>query len=129
MTQTYNIGGSSSPLKSLFKTVIAAAAVIGGLFLMAASAAVAFFLILGLVILVSLIVAFLWGKAKLTGKPFGPKAYFKAQGFDLEKGFDLDAAAQMQQRSSSPKNSPEKQSKHGPIIDAHKTPEGWSVDD
>jgi len=124
MTQTYNIGGPAGPLRSLFKVVIAGAAIIGGLLLMAASAAVAFFLILGLVILVSLIVAFMWGKAKLTGKPFGPKAYFKAQGFDLEKGFDLDAAAKAHQ------NSPMKNSaKHGPIIDAHQTPEGWSVDD
>jgi len=124
MTQTYNIGGPAGPLKSIIKTIIAAAAVIGGLFLMAASAAVAFFLLLGLIILVSLVVAFMWGKSKLTGKPFGPKAYFKSQGFDLEKGFDVEtfnASAQGKTQSA--------KAKHGPIIDAHQTPEGWSVDD
>lgn len=124
MTQTYNIGGPSGPLRSIIKTIIAAAAVIGGLFLMAASAAVAFFLILGLVILVSLVVAFMWGKAKLTGKPFGPKAYFKAQGFDLDKGFDIDTVKGAPQGKAQGGKG-----KHGPIIDAHQTPEGWSVDD
>jgi len=124
MTQTYNIGGPAGPLKSIIKMIIAAAAVIGGLFLMAASAAVAFFLLLGLIILVSFVVAFLWGKAKLTGKPFGPKAYFKAQGFDLEKGFDAETfKASAQDKPNKSKD------KHGPIIDAHQTPDGWSVDD
>lgn len=124
MTQTYNIRGSSGPLRSILKTIIAAAALIGGVFLMAASAAVAFFLLLGLIILVSLVVAFMWGKAKLTGKPFGPKAYFKAHGFDVEKGFDMEPV------KGQPESNPQKaHAKHGPIIDAHQTPDGWSVDD
>lgn len=122
MTQTYNINGSGGPFSSILRTVLAFAAVIGGLLLMAASAAVAFFLILGLVILVSLVIAFLWGKAKITGKPFGPKAHFKAQGFDLDAAMEkapFETKAQSQTRENA---------KHGPIIDAHETPDGWSVD-
>ena len=122
MTQTFNINGAGGPFSSILRTILAFAAVIGGLLLMAASAAVAFFLILGLVILVSLVVAFLWGKAKITGKPFGPKAHFKAQGFDFDSAMDkapFEAA----------KAKPSESAKHGPIIDAHETPDGWSVDD
>ena len=123
MTQTYNINGSGGPFRSVFRMFIACAALIGGLLLMAASAAVAFFLIVGLVILVGLVVAFMWSKAKLTGKPFGPKAHFKAQGFDLDAA--MEKAKASQESSSSPKTDT---SKHGPIIDAHETPDGWSVD-
>ena len=122
MTQTFNINGAGGPFSSILRTILAFAAVIGGLLLMAASAAVAFFLILGLVILVSLVVAFLWGKAKITGKPFGPKAHFKAQGFDLDAAMEkapFETKAQSQTGESA---------KHGPIIDAHETPDGWSVD-
>ncbi len=124
MTQTYNIGGPAGSIRSLIKGIIAIAAVIGGLFLMAASAAVAFFLILGLLILAALIIAFIWAKAKLTGKPFGPKAYFKAHGFDFEADFD---AASIKNPGAKPDDKP--RAKYGPIIDAHQTPEGWSVDD
>ena len=125
MTQTYNIGGSGGPVRGILRMIIAAAALIGGLLLMAASAAVAFFLILGIVILVSLVIAFMWGKAKLTGKPFGPKAYFKAQGFDFETAMDKDAP----QFQTKPQSKPSQgDAKHGPIIDAHETPDGWSVD-
>ena len=127
MTQTYNIDGSGGPVRSLIRTIIAAAAVIGGLFLLAASAAVAFFLILGLVILAVLIVAVLWGKAKITGKPFGPKAYFKTQGFDLDAAMQQANSAHAAQDDvkSGPSQGADK---HGPIIDAHETPDGWSVD-
>ena len=122
MTQTYNINGSGGPFSGILRTILAFAAVVGGLLLMAASAAVAFFLILGLVILVSLVIAFMWGKAKLTGKPFGPKAHFKAQGFDFESAMEK---APFETKSEKKREA----TKHGPIIDAHETPDGWSVDD
>ena len=135
MTQTYNIGGSGGPFRGILRMIIAVAAVIGGFVLMAASAAVAFFLILGVVILASLVIAFLWGKAKITGKPFGPKAYFKTQGFDLDVAMDQahgkpnGKSDGMRQGASHQGTSHRQTSKHGPIIDAHETPDGWSVDD
>lgn len=127
MTQTYNIGGPGGTVRSILRLIIAAAAVIGGLLLMAASAAVAFFLLLGIVILAALAIAFMWGKAKLTGKPFGPKAYFKAQGFDFDAAAEK-AGPQFQTKAQA-ENPPKDPAKHGPIIDAHETPDGWSVDD
>ena len=126
MTQTYNIGGPGGALRSILRMIVAGAAVIGGLFLMAASAAVAFFLIVGLVILVTIVVAFLWARAKITGKPFGPKAYFKAQGFP--NGFDFDGTAEKARVGRGKNDSAAKPAKHGPIIDANETPDGWSVD-
>ena len=127
MTQTYNIGGTGGPFRSVLRIIIAVVALIGGLLLMAASAAVAFFLILGIVILAGLAIAFLWGKAKITGKPFGPKAYFKAQGFDLDVAMEkAGPQAQGPFKSSEPRKDT---AQHGPIIDAHETPDGWSVDD
>ena len=121
MTQTYNLNGSGGALRSILRMIVASAAVIGGLFLMAASAAVALFLIIGLAILVAIVVAFLWARAKISGRPFVPKAYFKTQGFDFDmaaekarRGGDVDPTA--------------RSSKHGPIIDANETPDGWSVD-
>ena len=122
MTQTYNINGSGGALRSILRMIVASAAVIGGLFFMAASAAVAFFLIIGLVILVAIVVAFLWARAKITGRSFGPKAYFKTQ------GFDFDAAAQKARAAQDDVNTSAKSTKHGPIIDANETPDGWSVD-
>ena len=121
MTQTYNINGSGGALRSILRMIVASAAVIGGLFFMAASAAVAFFLIIGLVILVAIVVAFLWARAKISGRPFGPKAYFKTQGFD----FEMAAEKAGRRGDVDPTAS---STKHGPIIDANETPDGWSVD-
>ena len=65
--------------------------------------------------------AFLWARAKLFGKPFGPRAQFEAARRDMEaqfEGMDLNME----------RNGP-REGGDGPIIDAHQTPEGWSVDD
>ncbi|MEP6342852.1 MAG: hypothetical protein ABJ275_06000 [Maricaulaceae bacterium] len=126
MTQTYNIGGPGGAIRSILRMFIAGAALVGGLFFMAASAAVAFFLIIGLVILVAIVVAFLWARAKITGRPFGPKAYFKTQGFP--QGFDFDAAKQSANADRGRPDTETASAKHGPIIDANETPDGWSVD-
>jgi len=56
---------------------------------------------------------FFWGRAKLFGKPFGPKAQFEAARKDMEaqfQGMDLNME----------RNGPRKNG-DGPIIDAHQT--------
>lgn len=83
--------------------------------MLAASAAFAFFVVMGIALLAFLAFAFFWTKAKVLGKPFGPKAQFEAARRDME--------AQMG------RTSPMQANTDGPIIDAHQTPEGWSVDD
>jgi len=98
-----------------------AVAAIGGFFMLAFSAAFAFFVVLGLALVALVVFVFFWGRAKLFGKPFGPKAQFEAARRDMEaqfQGMDLN----MDDNGPKPKAD-------GPIIDAHRTPEGWSVDD
>lgn len=118
MTQTYNITGRGSALSGVLRGLFLAAATIGGLVLLAFSAAFAFFVVLGLVVVGALVFAFFWSKAKLLGKPFGPKAQFDAarKDFEAQMGgpFSADARGSDDQ---------------GPIIDARQTPHGWSVDD
>ncbi len=116
MTQTFNISGNGSFISNLMRGLFMGAATIGGLFLFAASAAFAFFVVAGLVVLGLIIFAFFWTRAKLFGRPFGPKAQFEAARKEME--------AQM--RSARPGSSG--LDDNGPIIDAHRTPDGWSVD-
>ena len=115
MTRTYNLSGQPGALRSILRTLFVAAAAIGGLFVLAASAAFAFFIAAGLLILGGLTFAFFWARAKLFGRPFGPKAQFEAARAEMEASL----GAQM---SGGGKDD-------GPIIDAHRTPDGWSVDD
>jgi len=89
--------------------------------MLAFSAAFAFFVVAGLGLLGLVIFIFFWARAKLFGKPFGPKAQFEAARRDMEaqfQGMDLN----MDRNGPSAKGD-------GPIIDAHQTPEGWSVED
>ena len=117
MSQTYNTIGSGNFLSNLMRGLFVAAATIGGLFLFAASAAFAFFVIAGLVVLGLVIFAFFWTRAKLFGRPFGPKAHFEAARRDME--------AQM---NAARRGGTAGLDDDGPVIDAHRTPDGWSVD-
>jgi len=116
MTQTYNVSGSGSLFSNVVRGVFVAAATIGGLFLFAASAAFAFFVLAGIVMLGLLVFGFFWTRAKLLGRPFGPKAQFEAARKEME--------AQMRSARSGGAGLED----DGPVIDAHQTPEGWSVD-
>ena len=122
MSNTYRIAGGGNVVTNILRGLFMAAAAIGGFFMLAFSAAFAFFVIAGLVLFGLVVFAFFWGRAKLFGKPFGPKAQFEAARKDMEaqfQGMDLNAA----------NNGPNSSDTDGPIIDAHQTPEGWSVDD
>ncbi len=89
-------------------------AAIVGFFIFAASAAFALFVVLGLLILGSIAFAVFWFRAKILKKPLMPK--MKMQGFE---GFEMPGAATATKSDDKA---------DGPIIDAHKTPDGWSVD-
>lgn len=122
MTQAYNITGNvsgpSGLLGSVFRKILAVLVLMGMVALGVAFAALAFFIILGVMGLIAFIIAVLWGKAKITGKPFGPRAYMKSRGFDLDNPFDESFRAQTASDGSA----------HGPIIDAEETSDGWSVE-
>lgn len=83
------------------------------------SVSVALFVVAGIAVIGFLVFAFFWTKAKITGKPFGPKAMMGAQFEQIRKDME-------DQRGSPPAS---KSNDQGPIVDAHRTPDGWSVDD
>ncbi len=121
MTQTYHIQGRRAGLlSSIARTTFLAMAAIGGVFILVFSAAFALFAVAGIAVIGFLVFAFFWAKAKISGKPFGPKAMMGAQLEQMKK----DMEAQM----GTP-NSPAKDAGRGPVFDAHRTPDGWTVDD
>ena len=124
MSNTFRISGRGNVVTNIMRGLFMAAAAIGGFFMLAFSAAFAFFVIAGLLLVGAVVFAFFWSRAKLFGKPFGPKAQFEAARKDMEtqfQGMDLNRD----------NNGPGSTSGDfdGPVIDAHQTPEGWSVDD
>lgn len=125
MTQTYSIQGRRPGVFSTFaRTAFLAVAAIGGIFMLVFSFAIAFFVVAGIAVIGFLVFAFFWAKAKITGKPFGPKAMMGAQFEQMRQ----DMEAQMGGSSSSTSTN-SKSEGQGPIVDAHRTPDGWSVDD
>lgn len=122
MTQAYYIQGRRPGLLStVARTAFLAVAAIGGLFMLVFSAAFALFAVAGIAVIGFLVFAFFWARAKISGKPFGPRAMMDAQFEQMRK----DMESQMGGASSASAN----MAGQGPVVDAHRTPDGWSVDD
>ena len=120
MTQTYYIQGRRPGLLStVARTAFLAVAAIGGLFMLVFSAAFALFAVAGIAVIGFLVFAFFWAKAKISGKPFGPKAMMNAQMAQMRKDMETQMGGQSAAQTSG----------QGPVVDAHRTPDGWSVDD
>jgi len=116
MTQAYTLSGRrGGPLSSLARGAFLAMAAIGGLFMLVFSAAFALFAVAGIAVIGFVVFAVFWAKAKLTGQPFGPKARFESMRREMESQMGNGFA-------QSPMDD-------GVTIDAHQTPQGWSVDD
>jgi len=93
------------------------------------SAAFVFILIAGIAIIALIAAAIFWVRAKILGKPFGPKAQLDKMRRDMEQSMDAQfETVRPNQRSNAGHNSPTNKPADGPVIDAHQTPEGWSVD-
>lgn len=114
MSNTYNLNGPTNWFGTLTRILFVTIAAVGGLFMLAFSAAIAFFVVLGIVLVGLVAFGFFWVRAKLFGKPFGPKAQFEARANKMR----ADLESQLNPSASG----------DGPIIDAHRTPDGWSVD-
>lgn len=120
MTQTFYIQGRRPGLFStVARTAFLAVAAIGGLFMLVFSAAFALFAVAGIAVIGFLIFAFFWAKAKISGKPFGPRAMMDAQLNQMRKEMEAQMGGRAAPQSAG----------HGPVVDAHRTPDGWSVDD
>ena len=98
----------------------ALAAAVIGLFVFAVSATFLLFAVLAVVVVALIAVAVFWARARLTGRPFGPREHLAAM---MEQMDMADFATESPFRPARPATVG-----GGPVIDAHRTPDGWSVD-
>jgi len=117
MTRTQHLPGSGAGLfgqigRWLTLTAVAVAAA----FMLFFSAAFALILISVIAILAFIAVSIFWVRAKLTGRAFGPRAQMDERMAEIRRQMGADFQAAPQTESD------------GPVIDAHETPEGWTVE-
>jgi hypothetical protein len=108
----YLSGGRPGFMQTLVRSVFVILAAIGGFFIFAASAAFALIVTGGLIIFGFVIFIAMWLRAKILGKPLNPYARMTPE--------QIFRAHQPQSQSDEVE---------GPVLDAHETPDGWSVDD
>lgn len=111
MVKTYSIAGSGQGiLSTLFRTVVLGIVAVGSFLLVTLSAAFAMLVAIGLLILGTIVFGVFWLRAKILGRPMMPYSHvhmrFKERGFRTDTSAEDDSI----------------------IIDAHETPDGWSVD-
>jgi len=122
MTNTFRLSGQNGGIFSQFlRAAFVTMTAIGGLFLLFFSAAFVLFLIAGIAAIGLVVAAVFWLRAKILGKPFGPKAQFEQMRRDAAEQLYTGATAGQARKAS-------RSDGDGPVIDAHHTPEGWSVD-
>lgn len=120
MTGSYRLSGHHTFFSQLGRWLTLATLLVGGAFLLFFSAAFALIL-LGAIAFVGFVsFAVFWLKAKITGKPFGPRAQMEAQMEEFRRQMGANASP-FNARSGG-------KSDDGPVIDAHETPEGWTVE-
>jgi len=121
MTRTQHLHGPGAGLfGQIGRWLTLAAVAVVGAFMLFFSAAFALILISAIAIIALIAVAIFWVRAKLTGKPFGPRAQMDARMEEIRRqmGADFQTTAQSSRRSTD----------DGPVIDMHETPEGWTVE-
>ena len=112
MTSAGRLPGSANPFANIGRVLFAVGAIAIGLFVFAISATFLLFVALAVVVIAALAVFFLWARARLTGRPFGPKEQFEAMFADIQLEMQSHPVAE----------------DDGVVLDAHRTPDGWSVD-
>ena len=128
MTQGHTLSGPPNPLQALLRLVFVAVAAVAGFFMLAASAAFAFFIIIGVVIFGFIVFCVLWLKAKITGKPMLFAFMPKSAQQQYQTFHDMQKNTEASKTSARPQNTQDGPLQTGPVLDAHKTPDGWSVD-
>lgn len=122
MTGAHRLSGPTTLFAQLGRWLTLAALAVAGAFMVFFSAAFALFLLGGIALVTLIAVAVFWVRAKLTGRPFGPRAHMeelRRQMNDQMGDMGFESAA----RRSSPNHGSD-----GPVIDAHETAEGWTVE-
>lgn len=112
MVNGYSLsGGSPNLVQTLIRSVFVVIAAIAGFFVFAASAAFALIVTGGLILLGVIVFVGMWLRAKILGRPINP--YVKMYRAQPQKATRAD---------------PKDIDNSGPVLDAHETPDGWSVD-
>ena len=113
MTGTHHLNGQPTGMfGQVGRWLTLAAMSVAAAFMLFFSAAFALILVGTISLLVLIVVAVFWIRAKLTGRPFGPRAQMEAHMEELRRQMGATTEDTTQ----------------GPIIDAHQTPEGWTVE-
>ena len=121
MTGTQHIQGPGAGLfGQIGRWMTLAAVTVAAAFMLFFSAAFALILISVIAILALIAVSVFWVRAKLMGRPFGPRAQMDARMAEIRRQMGADIAPG--------KSAMRDTSADGPIIDAHQTPEGWTVE-
>ncbi|MEM9600710.1 MAG: hypothetical protein AAF926_06780 [Pseudomonadota bacterium] len=125
MTGTHHLSGPGTPgfFGQIARWLTLAGVTIAAAFMIFFSAAFALIIVAVIAIIALIAVSVFWIRAKLTGRPFGPKAHMaeirRQMGMDVQ--MELDRRDRTHRQGGRP-------SSDGPIIDATQTPEGWTVE-
>ena len=111
MTSAGNLPGPGSLLSNIGRAALVVASLAMGLVVLAVSATFLLFLLAAIAIVGVIAVGVLWARARLTGRPFGPREHVRAAFAE----FTLDLDAQPVRNDA-------------PTLDAYPTPDGWRVD-
>ncbi|GLQ19839.1 hypothetical protein ACFFUB_05135 [Algimonas porphyrae] len=133
MTGTHHLSGPGTPgfLGQVARWLTLAGVTIAAAFMLFFSAAFALVLV-GVIAIIALIaISVFWIRAKLTGRPFGPKAHMaeirRQMGMDVQMGQDARQGPRQDPRRTQ-RSRTGMHGSNGPIIDATETPEGWTVE-
>ena len=113
MQGTQRLSGPRNPLSSAIKLFVALGALTVGLFVFAVSATFLLFAVLAVAVIGLIATSIFWARARLTGRPFGPREQLEA------------IFRQMEAQAVSVRHTAHGD---GPVLDAHQTPDGWSVE-
>ncbi|GLQ23699.1 hypothetical protein GCM10007853_15730 [Algimonas ampicilliniresistens] len=117
MTGTQHLPGPGAGLfGQIGRWLTLAGVTVAAAFMLFFSAAFALVLISAIAILALIAVSVFWIRAKLTGRPFGPRAQMDAHMADIRRQMGVDQRPDVDVASD------------GPIIEARETPEGWTVE-
>lgn len=111
MTSAGRLSGSANPFANIGRALFALGVLAVGFVIFAVGATFLLFVALAVVIVAVLAITFFWARARLTGRPFGPREQFEAMLSDM--------AVDMPVRDGSDE---------GVVLDAHPTPNGWSTE-
>lgn len=122
MTGTHHLSGPGTPgfFSHIGRWLTLAGVTIAAATMLVFSAAFALILVGVIAIIAFLAVSVFWIRAKLTGRPFGPRAHME----ELRRQMGVDMPMNMRPNPSTTSRA----DADGPVIDATETPEGWTVE-